>query len=470
MTAGAIAAPVGDRPPTGEALLRLAAIGAVDDGKSTLIGRLLHDAGQFTDDQLAALERASRDRGQSSLNLSFATDGLRAEREQGITIDVAYRYAVTPRLKLVIADCPGHLEYTGNMATGASTADLALVLVDVTKGLREQTLRHTALALLFGVPQLLVAVNKMDLVGWEEPGYRGLVEQMRELAQRLGGAEVQAVPISALHGDNVVERSRRADWYQGPTVLEALELAPTSTFAAQQRKGARLPVQSVTRRADGSVRVAGMLTGGGLHTGEAVVVLPQRHHTTVSRVETLSAVVPSARAPLSISVVLADSPDLRRGDLIAAAADPPPVSRDQLTTVCWFAARHLEVGQTFLVKHTTRVTEAEVIEVMSKLDLATLQLVPAGELGPNDIGVVRWRLAEAIAADPYHESRVTGSLIVIDAETHVTVGAVMVGTPQLARRGATLAENHQLPLRWPCSQSQPPSSTSPGGLHSPGLT
>jgi sulfate adenylyltransferase subunit 1 len=470
LTEGALLAPVGERPQDTLALLRLAAIGAVDDGKSTLIGRLLHDAGQFTDDQLAALERASRDRGQSSLNLSFATDGLRAERELGITIDVAYRYAVTPRLKLVIADCPGHVEYTGNMATGASTADLALVLVDATRGLREQTLRHTTLALLFGVPQLLVAVNKMDLVGWEERRYRALVEQMEELAQRLGGAEVQAVPISALHGDNVVQRSRRADWYRGPTVLEALELAPTSTFAAQQRRGARLPVQSVTRDSEGSVRIAGMLTGGGLRTGEEVVVLPQRQNTTVSRVETLSAVVPSTRAPLSISVTLAGSPVVRRGDLIAAAADAPPVSQDHVTTVCWFAASHLKAGQTFLVKHTTRVTEAEVVEIMSRVDLETLSLVAAGELGPNDIGVVRWRLAEAIAADPYHESRVTGSLIVIDSKTRGTVGAVMVGTPQLDRRDTARSANRTVPLRLDGSQSQLPNSDSPGARHSSGRT
>ncbi len=431
MTAGEIDALARDSRASGEALLRLAAIGAVDDGKSTLIGRLLHDADQFTDDQLAALESASRARGQSTLNLSFATDGLRAEREQGITIDVAYRYAVTPRLKMVIADCPGHPEYTGNMATGASTADLAMVVVDITKGLREQTLRHTALALLFGVPYLLIAVNKMDLVGWDERGYRGLAEQMEELAQLLGGAEVRAVPISALHGDNVVERAGNLDWYHGPTVLEALEQVPTSTFAAHGTKGARLPVQSVTPQADGSVRIAGMLTGAGLHTGDAVVVLPRGHRTTVSGLETLSEVVPSAQPPLSISVALADGGEVQRGDLIAAAADPPSVSRDQLTTVCWFAERRLEVGQKFLVKHTTRVTTAEVVEIASKLNLETLRLVPAGDLGPNDIGVVRWRLADAIAADQYRDSRVTGSMIVIDPDTHVTVAALMIGTPPL---------------------------------------
>jgi sulfate adenylyltransferase large subunit len=413
------------------ALLRLAAVGAVDDGKSTLIGRLLHDADQLTDDQLAALASASQARGQSSLNLSFATDGLRAERDQGITIDVAYRYAVTPRRKLVIADCPGHLEYTRNMATGASTADLALVVVDITKGLREQTRRHTALALLFGVRQLLVAVNKMDLVGWDERRYRAVAEQMEDLAERLGGAEVQAVPISALHGDNVVERSRSFDWYRGPTVLEALEQVPTSTFAAHGSNGARLPVQTAIPQADGSLRIAGMLTGAGLHTGDQVVVLPQGRRSSVASLETLSGAVESAQAPLSISLTLAHGYQVQRGDLIAAAADPPTVTRDQLTTVCWFAERQLQVGQRFLIKHATRLTTAEVTGIESRLDLETLRLVVAPKLGANDIGVVRWRFAEPIAADQYRDSRVTGSLIVIDPDTNVTLAAVMIGAPTL---------------------------------------
>ncbi|HUY10325.1 MAG TPA: GTP-binding protein [Candidatus Dormibacteraeota bacterium] len=431
MIAGAAGAPAPVSRSSRVALLRLAAVGAVDDGKSTLIGRLLHDADQLTDDQLVAMENASRARGQSSLNLSFATDGLKAEREQGITIDVAYRYAVTPRRKLVIADCPGHLEYTRNMATGASTADLALVVVDITRGLREQTRRHTALALLFGVRHLLVAVNKMDLVGWNERRYLAVTEQMRDLAEQLGGAAVQAVPISALYGDNVVERSRRVAWYRGPTVLEALEEVPTSTFAAHGSKGARLPVQTVIPQADGSVRIAGMLTGAGLRTGDEVVVLPQGRRSSVATLETLSGSANSAQAPLSISLTL-DHPYLvHRGDLVAAADDPPVVSRDQLTTVCWFAERQLELGQRFLVKHTTRLTTAEVTGIESKLDLTTLRLVPAQKLGVNDIGVVCWRFAEPIAADQYRDSRVTGSLIVIDPDTNVTVAAVMIGTPIL---------------------------------------
>ncbi len=414
------------------ALLRLAAVGAVDDGKSTLIGRLLHDADQLTDDQLQALESATRAWGQTGLNLSFATDGLRAEREQGITIDVAYRYALTPRRKLVIADCPGHVEYTRNMATGASTADVALVVVDITRGMREQTRRHTALALLFGVRHLLMAVNKMDLVDWDERRYRALTQEMQELAKLLGGATVEAVPISSLYGDNVVERSRQASWYRGPTVLEALEQVPTSTFAAQGATGLRLPVQLVIRGADRTPRFGGMLTGRGVRVGEEIVVLPQGRHTTVSGLETLAGTASSAPAPLSVSLTLVDGEGVERGDLIAAAADPPAVSRNQVATVCWFADHRLRSGQTFVVKHTTRITEAEVVEVESRLDLETLHLVQAQELGANDIGVVRWRLAEAIAADQYHDSRVTGSFIVIDPDTGVTVAAAMIGAPTLS--------------------------------------
>jgi sulfate adenylyltransferase large subunit len=413
-------------------LLRLAAVGAVDDGKSTLIGRLLHDANQLTEDQLAALEVASRARGQTDLNLSFATDGLRAEREQGITIDVAYRYAVTPRRKLVIADCPGHLEYTRNMATGASTADLALVVVDITKGLREQTRRHSALALLFGVRHLLVAVNKMDLISWDRGAFQAVSGQMQELAELLGGAQVQSVPISALHGDNVVERSGRAEWYQGPTVLEALEEAPTSTFAAEGNVGARLPIQSVSAHPDGVPRIAGMLSGGELRYGDEVVVLPDGRRTRVTGLETLGGVARSVSPPLSVSLTLAEGSGVSRGDLIAASGDAPQLQRDQLTTVCWFAEERLRVGQRFAVKHTTRITDAEVISIESKLDMASLRLTPASELGANDIGIARWRLAEPIAADRYLESRVTGSLIVIDPDTNVTVAAVMVGKPPLS--------------------------------------
>jgi sulfate adenylyltransferase large subunit len=331
----------------------------------------------------------------------------------------------------VIADCPGHVEYTRNMATGASTADLALVVVDATRGLREQTRRHMALALLFGVRHLLVAVNKMDLVEWDQGRYLELTREIRQLAQRLGGAEVEVVPISALHGDNVVERSLRSRWYRGRTVLEALELVPTSTFAAHGATGVRLPVQLVLRGADGTSRIAGMLTGRGVSVGDEVVILPQGRRTRVASLETLDGAVSSAPAPLSVSLTLVDGQGVERGDLIAAPDDLPIVSRNQRATVCWFAERRLRKGQTFVVKHTTRLTEAEVVEVESKLDLATLRLVPARELAANDIGVVRWRLAEPVAADQYRDSRVTGSFIVIDPDTCATVAAAMIGVPTL---------------------------------------
>jgi sulfate adenylyltransferase subunit 1 len=414
------------------ALLRLAAVGAVDDGKSTLIGRLLHDTDQLTDDQLQALESASRARGEPGINLSFATDGLRAERAQGITIDVAYRYAVTPHRKLVIADCPGHVEYTRNMATGASTADLALVVVDVTRGLREQTRRHTALAVLFGVRHLLLAVNKMDLIDWDERPYREVSGEMEQLAHSLGGATVESVPISARHGDNVVERSARADWYRGPTLLEALEQVPTSTFAGQGVTGMRLPVQLVDRSSEGAIRFAGMLTGGEVQVSDEVVVLPGGQRTRVTALETLAGPVPSARAPLSVWLTLADGVGAERGDLIASAVDPPLASRDQLATVCWLAGYRLCQGQEFVVKHTTRLTTGRVLAVENNLDLDTLRLRPASYLETNDIGVVRWRLADAISAEPYQDSRATGSFIVIDPETEVTVAAAMVGAPGVA--------------------------------------
>jgi sulfate adenylyltransferase large subunit len=411
------------------ALLRLAAVGAVDDGKSTLIGRLLHDSDQLTDDQLLALESASQARGQTGINLSFATDGLRAERTQGITIDVAYRYAVTPRRKLVIADCPGHVEYTRNMATGASTADLALVVVDVTQGLREQTRRHTALAVLFGVRHVLLAVNKMDLIGWNELRYRELTGEMQQLARSLGGAAVESVPISALHGDNVVDRSERSGWYRGPTVLEALEQVPTSTFAGQAVTGMRLPVQLVDRSPEGAIRVAGMLTGGEVQVSDEVVILPGGRRTRITALETLAEPVSSALAPLSIWLTLADGDEVKRGYLIASAVDPPVASRDQLATVCWFAEYPLCKGQEFVVKHTTRLTTGRVLGIDSKLDLETLRLEHASHLETNDIGVVRWRLADAIGADLYQDNRSSGSFIAIDPETEVTVAAAMVGAP-----------------------------------------
>ena len=421
-------------------LLRFAAVGSVDDGKSTLIGRLLFDTRQLFDDQMEAVAAASAKRGIGEVDLSFVTDGLRAEREQGITIDVAYRYAATPHRKFVIADCPGHVQYTRNMATGASTADLALVVVDASSGLREQTRRHACIAALLGVDQFVVCANKMDLIDWDQAAYRAVVDEVTALAGRLGVSSCTVVPASALHGDNVVERSAAAPWYDGPTVLAALEGAPAGGWAAahDSAKGAggRLPVQWVLRHKGGGRSYAGMVNGAPLHPGDRVVVLPENHQTTVTAVETYDGPLDEAAVGLSVSVHLADDLDVSRGDLIASADDPPEVVTELEATVCWFGDRSLRPGDRLRVKHTTRTTPARITGVEGRLDVNDLQLQPAPELTDNDIGVVTLTTATALAVDPYRRDRITGSFVLVDEATNATVAAGMVGRPHLVD-GAT---------------------------------
>jgi sulfate adenylyltransferase large subunit len=420
---------------TGVDLLRFATIGSVDDGKSTLIGRLLFDTRQLFDDQLEAVSVASRRRGVGEMDLSLVTDGLRAEREQGITIDVAYRYAATPTRKYIIADCPGHVQYTANMATGASTADLALVVVDATGGLREQTRRHTCIAALLGVDQLLVVANKMDLVGWAQSSYDHVAEQMQTLAERLSIESCTVIPISALHGDNVVDRSDAAPWYGGPTVLEALEEAPAGGWSAahgtHRGTGARLPVQWVLRHGDGR-SYAGIVGGGTLRPGDEVLVLPSGHRTTISGITTYDGALDEAQVGMSVSVDLAHDLDVSRGDLIAAAADPPEVTSELEATVCWFGAKPLRVGDRLRVKHTTRVTPARVTDVVARFDVNELSLSPADELSDNEIGVVRLHTGTPLAVDPYKTNRITGSFVLVDEATNATLAACMVGAPPLA--------------------------------------
>ncbi len=415
----------------GSELLRFAAIGSVDDGKSTLIGRLLHDTKQLFDDQLDALSSASRRRGVEGVDLSFVTDGLRAEREQGITIDVAYRYASTPNRKFVIADCPGHVQYTRNMATGASTADLAVVVVDATAGLREQTRRHCCIAALLGVRHLLVAANKMDLTDWDQDAYETVVTDMRALAARLGVDTVTCVPVSALHGDNVVEVSTRTPWYDGPTILEALERAPAGAWAHEGGAGARLPVQWVVRHPGGGRSYAGMVSGGALHPGDEVVVLPGGQRSRIASVDTFDGPLDEATARMSVTVRLEDDLDVSRGDMLAPASDAPEVRREFEATLCWFTARPVQGGQRFRIKHTTRVTPAQIVSVDARLDIATLELEPSDALGDNDIGIVHLSVATPLAADAYRVNRVTGSFVVIDEATNATVAAGMVGAPVL---------------------------------------
>ncbi len=426
------------REPAGQPvmdLLRFAAVGSVDDGKSTLIGRLLHDTKQLFDDQIEAVELASRGRGIDGMDLSFVTDGLRAEREQGITIDVAYRYAATPARKFVIADCPGHVQYTRNMATGASTADLALVVVDAPKGLREQTRRHVCIAALLGVRHLIVAANKMDQIDWDQSAYDRVVSEMAHLSERLGVVSCTVIPVSALHGDNVADRTDAAPWYDGPTILEALEQAPVGEWAGvqgtHQGSGARLPVQWVLRQPGGGRTYAGMINGGPLRAGDEVVVLPSGQRSRVTAVETLDGPLREAAVGLSVSVQLADDVDVSRGDLLAAAGDLPDLVTQLVATVCWFDGKPLIAGAQYRIKHTTRVTPARIVSVDARLDVNRLELLPADSLEENDIGTVTISVATPLATDPYHRNRITGSFVLIDPNTNGTVAAGMVGLPDL---------------------------------------
>ena len=411
----------------GTDLLRFATIGSVDDGKSTLIGRLLHDAKGLLQDQIEAVAASSARRGHEGLDLSLVTDGLRAEREQGITIDVAYRYFATPRRSFIVGDNPGHAQYTRNMATGASTAEVAVVLVDARNGLTTQTRRHMTVAALLGIHQFAVCVNKMDLVDWSEERFDAVVADVLDVAQRVGIETVTPIPISALHGDNVVDRSDAAPWYGGPTLLEHLESVDPSP--AGDHTGGRLPVQLVLREAgDGRPvrRYAGMVHGGPLHPGDPVTVLPSGQRSRIDEVlvgdEPVSVALPGA----SISVALADDLDVIRGDVLAAG-DPPAVAREVEATVCWFTDQPLRAGDRLLVKQGTRVERAIAREVVSRLDIEQLDHEEsADELAFNDIGVVRFATAGPVVVDGYDADRVLGSFIVIDERTDHTVGAGMI--------------------------------------------
>jgi sulfate adenylyltransferase large subunit len=412
-------------------LLRFATVGSVDDGKSTLIGRLLVDTRQLFDDQLEAVAHASVSRGVGDLDLSFVTDGLRQEREQGITIDVAYRYAATPTRKFIIADCPGHVQYTRNMATGASTADLALVVVDATAGLKEQTRRHLCIAALLGVRRVIVAANKMDLAEWAKDPYDALVADVRALAEQLSLDEPLVVPVSALLGDYVVEASEAAPWYDGPTVLGALEAAPAGGWAGEGVVGGRLPVQWVLRHPTGKRTYAGMVDGAPLSPGQEVMVLPAGTRTTIRRVATADGDLPYAGVGRCVDVDLADDTTAGRGDMLASS--PLPEVTDHLTvTVCWFGEEPLTAGQRFRVKHTTRSTIGFVEQVVSKVDVNHLALEEADLLEANDIGVITLTTAEPLVVDPYTSNRITGSFVLVDERTNATLAGAMVGAPDFA--------------------------------------
>ena len=408
-------------------LLRLATAGSVDDGKSTLVGRLLHDLRVVMPDQLAAVERVSRERGLASPDLALLTDGLRAEREQGITIDVAYRYFATAKRRFILADTPGHVQYTRNMVTGASTAQLAVILVDARHGVVEQTRRHAAVAALLRVPNIVLLVNKMDLVGFDKNVYAEISTEFERYLELLGVDDPTSIPISALRGDNVVEPSYAMDWYQGPTFLQHIEEVPAAPDPAEQ--AARFPVQYVIRDGKRDYRgYAGQLVSGVLRPGDEVVVLPSGKHSTIAGIDLAGKPVAEAFAPQSVTVRLADNLDVARGELIAAADSAPEPMQKLTATVCHLSERQLAAGTRVLLRHTTRTVQAVVTELVHRIDIETLAASTSPDtLHVNDIARIRLLTSSPIAADEYAVNRHTGSFLLIDGATGDTLTAGLIG-------------------------------------------
>ncbi|WP_369045186.1 sulfate adenylyltransferase subunit 1 [Sinomonas sp. P10A9] len=428
-------------------LFRFATAGSVDDGKSTLVGRLLHDSKAILADQLDAVARTSADRGfggeRGGLDLALLTDGLRAEREQGITIDVAYRYFATDRRTFILADCPGHVQYTKNTVTGASTADAVVLLIDARKGVLEQTRRHLSVAALLRVPHVVVAVNKIDLVDFSEPVFTQIAADVARVASELGLREAVAVPVSALDGDNVVDRSDRTPWYSGPTLIELLESLPSTDELSDEGEAFRFPVQTVIRPQgalapgldEGEFRdyraYAGQVTEGTVRVGDRVaVVTPGQtaRETTVVGIDVAGRSLEEAGAPLSVALRLADEFDVARGDTIAAAGTLPESTADLYGSVAWLSTKPLREGAKVLVKHGTSTVRGLVRAVTGKLDLDSFEVAPASGLDLNDIGEVQVRLAAPLPLEPYAAHRRTGAFLVIDPQNGNTLAAGMVRT------------------------------------------
>jgi sulfate adenylyltransferase subunit 1 len=417
-------------------LLRLATAGSVDDGKSTLVGRLLHDCKAILADQIAHVQTVSAARG-GDFDFALLTDGLRAEREQGITIDVAYRYFATDKRSFILADCPGHVQYTRNTVTGASTADVVVILVDARHGVLEQTRRHLAVAGLLRVPHVLLAVNKIDLVDYDEAVFNGIAKDVSELADQLGMRDVQAIPVSALIGDNVVDRSEATGWYDGPTLLEFLENADGRDDISAQPL--RFPVQYVIRPQTPGEYLdyrgyTGTVASGTVSVGDKVIVLPTGRRTEVSGIDravigastTAVASQPSAVAGEAVTVRLADDLDVARGSVIVSADASPGTRRELSATLCWLSDRPLTVGARLLIKHTTTTAQAIVTKINGALDLDTLGVIDASGLDLNDIGKVQLKVAAPLAADPYSRNAITGSFLLIDAHDGWTLAAGMI--------------------------------------------
>jgi sulfate adenylyltransferase large subunit len=416
-------------------LLRFTTAGSVDDGKSTLIGRLLYDSQSVYEDQLKSVVKASVNRSAGAIDFSLLTDGLRAEREQGITIDVAYRYFATARRKFIIADTPGHEQYTRNMATGASTAELAIILIDARNGVLRQSRRHAYIASLLGIPNFVVAVNKMDLVGYDESVFSAIETEFREFLSRLNRASVYFLPISALGGDNVVHRSHKMLWFEGPSLLEHLENVPVLESALS---GAfRFPVQRVVRPDQTFRGYAGQIASGSVSPGDNVLILPAGRRSRIKSIDTFDGPLERAHAPMSVTLTLEDEVDISRGDLIAAPQPAASDSRQFEATVVWMNERPLDPAHPYLLRHTTQTVKAEVKAINHRVNIQTLEEEAAESLEMNGIGVVRIETNRPIFFDLYRRNRATGSFVLIDPATNATVAAGMISaslSAQLVRR------------------------------------
>ncbi len=418
-------------PEVDNGLLRFLTCGSVDDGKSTLIGRLLFDSKTILADTLNAIEATSTKRGLTAVDLSLLTDGLQAEREQGITIDVAYRYFSTGTREYIIADAPGHEQYTRNMVTAASTANLAIILVDARKGMLTQTRRHSTLAHLVGIPHLLVAINKMDLVDYDEATYEGIKADYLAFADKIGIKDVRFIPLSALNGDMVVDRGERMNWYDGPTLIEILEAAPAAH--TEQAEDFRFPVQYVCRPRDSANPelhdyrgFMGRVESGEITVGEEVTVLPSGQRSRVKAVEIGGEPIARAIHEQSVTLLLEDEIDISRGDMIVKTAEAREPLKQIEATVCWLAETPMSPARTYLIRHTTREVKAKLAGIDHRLDVNTLEKEAADTLAMNDIALVKFKLAQPIFADPYRTNRATGAFIVIDESNNNTVGAGMI--------------------------------------------
>jgi sulfate adenylyltransferase subunit 1 len=417
-------------------LLRFTTAGSVDDGKSTLIGRLLYDSQSVYEDQIKAVTKASVNRSAGAIDFSLLTDGLRAEREQGITIDVAYRYFATARRKFIIADTPGHEQYTRNMATGASTADLAVILIDARNGVLQQSRRHGFIASLLGIPNFVVAVNKMDAVDYDETVFRAIETEFREFVARLAfqqsAPHVYFLPISALPGDNVVRPSRNMSWFQGPTLLEFLETVPV--HHRTRATAFRFPVQRVIRPDQNFRGYAGQVVSGTVRPGDGILALPSGQRSRVKSIETFDGQLEEAVAPMSVTLTLEDEVDISRGDMLASAQKPPDAARQFDASIVWLNEQPLDLSKRYVLKHTTQTLPAEVKAVKHRVNIKTLEHEPADRLEMNGIGVLRIETSRPIYFDAYTQNRATGSLILIDPETNATVGAGMILAPVIVER------------------------------------